>query len=383
MQLDPHDLHLFFKLYPALLCFVNQRLNVVEKPLARPEKVIKLPTEERIKLRDALVANMNLIDAFASENPFRLSEDEQEIVRSWNDLVAGEFYVYRFLTNYTVFLTTREPVVAYGVLSLIDSFEDLIGFRLPHLCKATLLPFKGRIVYDGLLAGYNITFGSGIRRRLKESYEAAKERQGIVTTLPPPVEMPQQAKPKPAAKERATGTKTKSDMTTTSEVARRAHDEIVGLTDAFCREFLDDEYATLCRKLAGILARKRPSPLIRGKPESWASGIVRVVGSVNFLNDPSQPHHMTMADIDERMGVSEATGSAKATAIRKLLKIRPFDPEWTLPSRMDDNPLVWMIQVNGLVVDARHVPKAIQEEAFRKGLIPYIPGDQQGDPAEE
>ena len=132
----------------------------------------------------------------------------------------------------------------------------------------------------------------------------------------------------------------------------------------------------MCRKLAGILARKRPSPLIRGKPESWASGIVRAVGWVNFLNDPSQPHHMTMADIDERMGVSEATGSAKATAIRKLIKIRPFDPDWTVPSRMDDNPLAWMIQVNGLLADARRLPREIQEEAFRNGLIPYIPADR-------
>jgi hypothetical protein len=195
--------------------------------------------------------------------------------------------------------------------------------------------------------------------------------------------MPQQAKPKPAAKKRATLTKTKSGMTTTSEVARRAHDEIVGMTDAFCREFLDDEYATLCRKLAGILARKRPSPLIRGKPESWASGIVRVVGWVNFLGDPSQPHHMRMTDIDERMGVSEATGSAKATTIRKLVKIRPLDPEWTLPSLMDQNPVAWMIQVNGLIVDARRLPREIQEEAFRKGLIPYIPDDRAGDAAEE
>ena len=47
------------------------------------------------------------------------------------------------------------------------------------------------------------------------------------------------------------------------------------LTDAFCREHLDDEYGALCRKLAGVLARKRPSPLPSGKPESWACGIVR------------------------------------------------------------------------------------------------------------
>ena len=171
MRLDPDELPLFYKLYPALLLFVNQRLGVTSTPFT-PRQVAKLPTEERLKLRDALVANMDLIDAFVSENPFKLPEDELEIVRSWKDLVAGEFYVYRCLKKYTVFLTTREPVVAYGVLSLTDPLEDLIGHRLPHLCKAVLLPFKGRIVYDGMLAGYNIhvrgrdsTEAQGVLRR--------------------------------------------------------------------------------------------------------------------------------------------------------------------------------------------------------------------------
>ena len=153
-------------------------------------------------------------------------------------------------------------------------------------------------------------------------------------------------------------------------------ERIVAMTDQFCREKLDEEYAVLCRRLAEKLARKRPSPLLSGKPESWASGIVRVVGWVNFLGDPSQPYHMKMSDIDEGMGVSEATGSAKDKAIRDLLKTHPLDPELTLPSRMEQNPMVWMIQVNGLIADARHLPRQIQEEAFRKGLIPYIPADQ-------
>jgi hypothetical protein len=139
----------------------------------------------------------------------------------------------------------------------------------------------------------------------------------------------------------------------------------------------------LCRKLAGALARKRPSPLTRGKPESWASGIVRVVGWVNFLADPTQPHHMKMSDIDEKLGVSQATGSARSRAIRELRKVRRFDPEWTLPSRLDENPLAWLIQVNGLMEDARWVPRAIQEEAYRRGLIPYIPGEGAGDSENE
>jgi len=56
-----------------------------------------------------------------------------------------------------------------------------------------------------------------------------------------------------------------------------------------------------------------------------------------------------------------------------LFHIGLMDPEWTLPSRIDDNPMVWMISVNGLILDARYVPREIQEAAYRKGLIPYIP----------
>ena len=49
------------------------------------------------------------------------------------------------------------------------------------------------------------------------------------------------------------------------------------------------------------------------------------------------------------------------------------EDSWTLPGRMGDNPMVWLIQVNGLIVDARQVSREIQEEAFRRGLIPYLP----------
>jgi hypothetical protein len=36
-----------------------------------------------------------------------------------------------------------------------------------------------------------------------------------------------------------------------------------------------------------------------------------------------------------------------------------------------------MLQVNGFMVDVRHVPREVQEIAFNKGLIPYIPADRQ------
>src|SRR5436190_8691307 len=103
--------------------------------------------------------------------------------------------------------------------------------------------------------------------------------------------------------------------------SRPAHDAIVALTDAFCRDRLNAEYEALCRKLAGALARKRPSPLTRGKPEVWACAVVRVIGWVNFLDDRSQSPHMKLAAVDEAFGVSGSTAQAKAKTIRDQLKI--------------------------------------------------------------
>lgn len=53
-----------------------------------------------------------------------------------------------------------------------------------------------------------------------------------------------------------------------------------------------------------------------------------------------------------------------------------FSTDWTLPSRMDDNPMIWMLEVNGLIVDVRGMPREVQELAYQKGMIPYIPGEQ-------
>jgi hypothetical protein len=385
MQLSLEDVALFFRLHHSLMFFVNQKLEVLEEKVATPEAYSGLPPEARIKVHKALLDRMDLIDAFADENPFHFDQADLEIIRSWKHLVTGTFYAFRQLQNYTVFLSSTEPVVAYGVVALFDPFEVVIGPYLTRMIETTLLPFKGTIVYDGLMTSYNITFGAGIKRRLNESYKAAKEQSGVVTLLPPATERTQPTMKKSTTQKRATRTRTKTTGGgfAVAEAVRLAHDRVVGLTDAFCRNHLDAEYAALCRKLAGVLARKRPSPLTQGKPESWASAIVRVVGWVNFLGDPSQPHHMKMTDIDAGFGVSEATGSAKSMAIRNLLSLRRFDPDWTLPSRMDDNPLVWMLEVNGLIMDIRRCPREAQEVAFAKGLIPYIPADRSDRSAKE
>ena len=59
--------------------------------------------------------------------------------------------------------------------------------------------------------------------------------------------------------------------------------------------------------------------------------------------------------------------------MRDLLKIGAFDPRWTLPSKLDDSPLAWMLEVDGFIVDIRTMPLDIQIQACAQGLIPYVP----------
>ncbi len=150
-------------------------------------------------------------------------------------------------------------------------------------------------------------------------------------------------------------------------------DDITQFTDAFSKAHLNDEYAQFCRQLTATLCRKRPSPLLQGKVATWACGIIHALGTVNFLFDASQEPHVPASQIASYFGLSSSTMQAKSKQIRDLFDMYQFDPEWTLPSRVDQNPLIWMLEVNGLIIDVRHAPREIQEEAFRKGLIPYIP----------
>lgn len=150
-------------------------------------------------------------------------------------------------------------------------------------------------------------------------------------------------------------------------------EEITKLTDNFCQDNLNQEYADLARQLTAALCRKRPSPLEKGQAKSWACGLIHALGMVNFLYDPSQTPHLKASEIYRILGVAESTGQGKSKQIRDLMNMSYWDRQWCLPSRVGDNMMLWMISVNGLPMDARTAPREIQEEAFRKGLIPYIP----------
>ena len=168
-----------------------------------------------------------------------------------------------------------------------------------------------------------------------------------------------------------------SHSTSVPKASQGTYDAVVALTDAFCRDHLNDEYRDLARSMTAALCRKRPNPLNSGQPRTWACGIIYVLGQLNFLSDKATQPYMTMAEVCTAFGVGQSTASAKARVISDALHTNRMDPTWMLRSFVDRNPLVWMAEVNGLLVDLRDMPREVQVIAYEKGLIPYIPADQE------
>ncbi len=178
MRLSDDDVTFFYETWLPLLRWVNERKAVV------PGKAIVTRGDNDIellrKVRDALWADDALLDTFVAENPAGLSPRALGLVASWRHRRAGTFVVFRELAKYTVVIDEHAPKTAYAVLGLRQPIADMVPW-MPCFVKTVMLPFEGRIIFDGLLEVYSVHLGPGVRRHYDEIYRTCKSR--IVTGL--------------------------------------------------------------------------------------------------------------------------------------------------------------------------------------------------------
>ena len=161
---------------------MNQELKILPE-IEDIEDLEYADIEEKVSIRNALYENIGLIDSFIKKNPDNFSDEKLLIVAGWSNYVGGDFYVERFLKKFSVLI---QGETVYAVLGLQQPLSDLIPkSRLPLYINTYLLPFKGKIIYDGLFGSSNFYFGSGIKGDLRETYMRAKQNQRIIDTLEP------------------------------------------------------------------------------------------------------------------------------------------------------------------------------------------------------
>ena len=181
-RLPAADAALFIRLHVALLVYVNRKLGLV--PRVDSQETFRASSmEDKLKIRDALYANPRVIDSFVAENPARIPLDELTLVAAWRQAVVGTFYIFRYLKRYAVFLDDKEPPHAYGVLGITEEIEDMFPRDPPIMVTTVLLPWRDKIIYDGLVHTYNLFFGAGIRGSLNQTYQKINATAVIIETL--------------------------------------------------------------------------------------------------------------------------------------------------------------------------------------------------------
>lgn len=199
MKLSKEDADLFFTLMWPLQFFVHQRLHILPN-VDTLQAYIACPSNLKWQVRQALYENADLIEAFIQENPQNFSAEQLAIIATWKHYQSGDFYIERLLKTHAIFISSDDQV--YAVLALYDALQDMFHrSQLPVFVKAVLLPFKGKIIYDGLLQSYSIFFGRGISSELKETYMIAKQHGSIIESLPADSRLPQAVQPQTPTKD--------------------------------------------------------------------------------------------------------------------------------------------------------------------------------------
>lgn len=139
-------------------------------------------------------------------------------------------------------------------------------------------------------------------------------------------------------------------------------DKITTLATNFCAEKLNEEYVELVEKVIGKLSRKRPSPLLRGKEEIWAAGVVHAIGHVNFLYDKSFEPYITFDELNDYFGTKKSSVGNKAADIRKMFKMnRMSNFDFMSKSIKEDHPLNNLVMVDGFIVPISSIPEEYQQ----------------------
>jgi len=191
MQLSPADAEQFFRVMLPLQFFAVEQTGIAPE-IATLDEFIQSEPAVKVAARDALYQNPDLFEASIDAKSKSLSAEDLKLARSWQvGHVAGNFFVERHLKKHSIWIGAgngEEGDKVYCVLGLGQPFEDLFPkSALPRLVVGALLPFKGQIIYDGLVMCRRISFGPTYRADLRERYMAAKQNRQLIESLDDPI----------------------------------------------------------------------------------------------------------------------------------------------------------------------------------------------------
>ncbi len=180
MQLSEQEYNKFIFLYNWLL-FSAAIYHELLPETTTYEEYDTCSIDQKFTFRNALLEDLEAIDVFIENNKLRLSEEDIAIMQGFKHFIKDDFFIVKYLKKHTLFLGNK---YVFGVHSLSDNLKEMFWGRTAVRVHAVLLPFKDKIIHDGIMQTYNVQFGAGIKRSLKSEATQKQAQYGIITSLP-------------------------------------------------------------------------------------------------------------------------------------------------------------------------------------------------------
>lgn len=96
-------------------------------------------------------------------------------------------------------------------------------------------------------------------------------------------------------------------------------DEIKDILKDFSNKHLNEEYLNMSIELCDKLFNSHKEVLLKGKPASWACGIIHAIGTEKDLFNKNNNPYIKAGDLYKNLGVSSSTGLSKSKEVRALM----------------------------------------------------------------
>ena len=183
MVLEKEQGHLFYRLWLPLLNYANEKYQVVESFFG-PDPSKGILPDRAVKVADRIWKNVSIIDEYMDIYSDEMTEEELDIVTGWKNFVRGTFVVERHLRKGSILVSADNDRTVYLVKGIFSDWRELLGdLPMPQMVDATLIPFQGDIIHDGLMRPYGICLRKSLADDVRNVYLEAKANNRIYTCI--------------------------------------------------------------------------------------------------------------------------------------------------------------------------------------------------------
>jgi len=183
--LSAEDTKLFFRIFNGLMASVSKD----------EKKIMVLDSENDMRGYQNFIADMRDIcwqDPVKYIHNYIVKDNDMDdrtrsILEEWEQKhIIGTFFIMDFKPEYAVIMHAdfeEKSGKLYGVKGLTDSVAHVAKRKKPVAVQMMLLPFEGKIVYDGMMNYLKFDFTEDEVKLLTDVYDAILKEESIITEL--------------------------------------------------------------------------------------------------------------------------------------------------------------------------------------------------------